>query len=98
MIIRVVRMTFKEEAVEQFLEIFEKSKEKIRAFPGCIHLELLNDAEKPNVYSTYSMWERESDLNVYRHSELFGQVWPETKRLFSQAPEAHSYIQKIKLD
>lgn len=91
-------MTFRAEAVEQFLEIFENSKDKIRAFPGCNHLQLLNDANAPHVYSTYSIWDGEEDLNAYRHSELFGQVWPETKRLFAEPPVAHSYIQKIKLD
>lgn len=98
MIIRVVRMTFKEEAVEDFLHIFENSKEKIRAFPGCKHLQLLNDAHASNVYSTYSIWSDESDLNVYRHSALFGKVWPNTKKLFAEPPVAHSYYQKIKLD
>ena len=98
MIIRVVRMTFKEEAVGQFLEIFDGSKEKIRSFPGCQHLQLLQDAHASNIFSTYSIWEEEANLNDYRHSELFGQVWPETKRLFAASPVAHSYEQKIKLD
>lgn len=98
MIIRVVRMTFREEAVEDFLQIFDASKEKIRSFPGCQHLQLLADANHPNIFSTYSIWDNETDLNVYRNSELFGQVWPETKRLFSTPPVAHSYYQKIKLD
>ncbi|MEP3389677.1 MAG: antibiotic biosynthesis monooxygenase family protein [Reichenbachiella sp.] len=98
MIIRIVRMTFKEEAVAQFLKIFDSSKEKIRSFPGCQHLQLLADAHATNVFSTYSIWEREEDLNEYRNSALFGQVWPETKQLFEAPPVAHSYIQKIKLD
>lgn len=98
MIIRVVRMTFKEEAIDQFLEIFDRSKEKIRSFPGCQHLQLLVDAHAPNVFSTYSIWQAESDLNNYRDSELFGQVWPETKKFFAAPPVAHSYKQKIKLD
>lgn len=98
MIIRVVRMTFKEDAVDQFLQIFDASKDKIRSFPGCQHLQLLADAHQPNIYSTYSIWEAEADLNVYRNSELFGKVWPETKLLFSAPPVAHSYKQEIKLD
>lgn len=98
MIIRVVRMTFKEEGVNQFLQIFEKSKEKIRNFPGCNHLQLLQDVHAKNIFTTYSIWESESDLNQYRESSLFGQVWPETKRLFLAPPMAQSYIQKIKLD
>lgn len=91
-------MTFKEEAVEQFLQIFESSKMKIRSFPGCQHLELLADAKDSFVFSTYSIWADEADLNTYRRSELFGQVWPETKQLFAEPPVAHSYNQKIKLD
>jgi len=98
MIIRVVRMTFRDDAVEQFLQIFEASKEKIRSFPGCQYLQLLGDVHQTNIFSTYSIWEDETDLNVYRNSELFGQVWPETKRLFSAPPVAHSYFQKLKLD
>ncbi|MEO9806668.1 MAG: antibiotic biosynthesis monooxygenase family protein [Reichenbachiella sp.] len=98
MIIRVVRMTFREDAIDDFLQIFDKSKEKIRAFEGCNHLQLLSDAHAPNVYSTYSIWNNEDGLNAYRDSDLFGQVWPETKRLFAASPVAHSYHQKIKLD
>jgi hypothetical protein len=36
MLIRVVRMTFKEESVGEFLENFEANKEKIRNFPDVI--------------------------------------------------------------
>ena len=43
MLIRIVRMTFKEENVGEFLENFEANKEKIRNFPGCNHLELWQD-------------------------------------------------------
>lgn len=81
MIVRIVRMTFKPEKTEEFLEIFRSSKEKIRAFEGCNHVELLQDLHHPNVYSTYSLWDSEEHLNQYRHSSLFGQVWPDTKKL-----------------
>ncbi|UXX77819.1 antibiotic biosynthesis monooxygenase [Reichenbachiella carrageenanivorans] len=97
MIIRIVRMTFEDQYVDRFLEIFDMSKEKIRSFPGCRHLELLVDVQHPNIFSTYSMWENESDLNKYRDSELFGQVWPDTKKLFAAPAVANSYYQKIKL-
>ncbi|RDV15847.1 antibiotic biosynthesis monooxygenase [Pontibacter diazotrophicus] len=91
MIVRIVRMTFKPENTEEFLEIFRSSKEKIRAFEGCKHVELLQDVNTPNVYSTYSLWESEAHLNEYRNSELFGQVWPITKKLFADKPQAWSY-------
>jgi quinol monooxygenase YgiN len=97
MIIRVVRMTFQQDKVDEFLEIFDKSKEKIRARNGCEHLELLQDVHQPNVYTTYSYWQSEVNLNEYRDSELFEAVWRDTKALFSDRAMAHSYQQKIKL-
>jgi len=44
------------------------------------------------VRATVSRWDSEKSLNDYRMSELFGEVWPETKRLFAAAPEVVSYI------
>ncbi|GAB3532825.1 hypothetical protein GCM10027443_17210 [Pontibacter brevis] len=93
MIVRIVRMTFKPEKTEEFLEIFRNSKEKIRAFEGCNHVELLQDMNDPNVYSTYSLWDSEEHLNRYRESTLFGQVWPHTKALFAARPQAWSMQQ-----
>ncbi|GHA78085.1 putative quinol monooxygenase [Pontibacter akesuensis] len=93
MIIRIVRMTFLPEKTGEFLEIFRSSKDKIRAFDGCQHVELLQDVNQPNVYSTYSHWQSETHLNAYRDSELFGQVWPATKKLFSDKPQAWSLQQ-----
>jgi heme oxygenase (mycobilin-producing) len=90
MLIRVVRMTFQADKVGQFLEIFEQSKHKIRAFDGCEHLELWRDAHLPNVFCTYSHWQSEAQLNNYRDSALFAQVWPATKALFADKPIAFS--------
>lgn len=90
MLIRIVRMTFQEDKVEEFLSIFQASKLKIRAFDGCEHLELLRDINFPNVFSTYSYWESENHLNTYRDSELFKSVWASTKVLFADKPIAFS--------
>ncbi|MDX5421340.1 MAG: antibiotic biosynthesis monooxygenase [Hymenobacteraceae bacterium] len=94
MLIRIVRMTFQEDKTENFLEIFRNSKAKIRAFEGCNHVELLQDLNYPNIYSTYSLWDSEEHLNNYRDSELFGQVWKATKALFAAKPQAWSH-QKV---
>ncbi|MEJ2004162.1 MAG: antibiotic biosynthesis monooxygenase [Cyclobacteriaceae bacterium] len=94
MIIRIVRMTFREESVEDFLHIFNKSKSQIRNFPGCIHLELHRDASNPRIFCTYSHWETQKDLDAYRNSELFGKVWPATKALFDAKPMAFSNIRE----
>ncbi len=90
MLIRIVRMTFQEDKVEDFLSIFQASKLKIRDFDGCEHLELLRDINFPNVFSTYSYWESENHLNTYRDSELFKSVWAATKVLFADKPIAFS--------
>ncbi|GAB4335608.1 MAG: antibiotic biosynthesis monooxygenase [Flammeovirgaceae bacterium] len=97
MLIRIVRMTFQTEKVQDFLEIFENSKEKIRAFEGCQHLELLQDKNAPNVFMTYSYWNDENALEKYRQSELFQTTWNRTKALFSDKPMAFSAHSLIKL-
>ncbi len=98
MIIRIVKMTFVPEKVNDFLIIFNESKELIRNFEGCSHLELLNDINSPNVFFTYSYWRSENDLNNYRDSDLFGGVWKKTKVLFEAKTEAWSVEQKVVLE
>jgi quinol monooxygenase YgiN len=90
-------MTFQEDKIEDFLKIFEKYKEAIRNQPGCQHLELWQDKDQLNVFSTYSLWENEEYLNQYRTSETFGIVWPATKALFAQKPIANSHIQRFSI-
>ncbi|AXE20893.1 antibiotic biosynthesis monooxygenase [Runella rosea] len=90
MLIRIVRMTFQPEKVDDFLDIFDRSKHKIRAMPGCRHLELLSDYDHPNVFITNSHWDDATALNNYRNSELFKDTWAKTKVLFSEKPLAFS--------
>ncbi|MCS6929914.1 MAG: antibiotic biosynthesis monooxygenase [Saprospiraceae bacterium] len=91
MIKRIVKMTFRPEGVEVFLnEIFEESKSQIRAFPGCRHMELLQAINDPRTLFTWSIWDNESALEHYRQSELFQRTWARTKALFAQPAEAWS--------
>ena len=90
MIKRIVKLTFREEACDDFVEVFEKSKQAIRAFPGCQYLELWRSKDQPNIFFTYSFWQEEAALEAYRHSDLFKNVWKQTKVLFSDKPEAWS--------
>ena len=94
MLIRIVRMTFLETKTADFLAIFEASKQKIRTFPGCLHLELLRDLDNPAVYVTYSHWETPEALQQYRRSELFKTTWAATKQLFAERATAFS-VEKI---
>lgn len=95
MIIRIVKMTFAPEKVDDFLKVFNSSKHLIRNMNGCSHLELLNDINSPNIFFTYSYWQSEFDLQNYRNSELFASVWGKTKILFTDKPEAWSMEQKV---
>lgn len=93
MLIRIVKMTFQEDKVDDFLQLFERSENNIRNFPGCLHLELLRGYHQENLLTTLSHWQDEQALENYRHSELFLNVWSETKLLFSAKPEAFSLKQ-----
>ncbi len=90
MIKRIVKLTFREEETENFIQIFEESKDKIRAREGCRYLELLRGKRDSNIFFTYSFWDSEDHLNQYRHSELFKATWAKTKALFAGKPEAWS--------
>ncbi|GAB3641649.1 putative quinol monooxygenase [Spirosoma arcticum] len=90
MLVRIVRMTFRDDALPDFHAIFDQSKHHIRAFPGNHHLELLADPGNPAVRMTYSLWNSADDLEAYRQSELFRTTWAATKVLFSEKPVAFS--------
>lgn len=90
MIIRMVKMTFHEGNTEKFESLFNSAKDKIAAFPGCVYVELLKgvDSGDSRVYLTRSIWYSSSDLEAYRHSDLFRETWSATKELFSAKAEA----------
>ena len=90
MIKRFVKLTFTPDKVNDFLDIFDTSKNLIRAREGCRHLELLQDSTQPNIFFTLSYWDDAHALEMYRRSELFISTWAKTKILFSDKPEAWS--------
>lgn len=90
MIKRIVKMVFQPAEAENFIELFNERKEKIRGFEGCSHLELFRGTQDPNIFFTYSYWESEEALNAYRYSDLFADTWAKTKVLFAAKPEAWS--------
>ncbi len=90
MITRLVKMTFKEAHVEDFRNYFPDIVDRIRNREGCQHVELMHDIKDRRIFFTYSKWDSEENLNAYRNSELFGQVWPKVKKWFDDKPEAWS--------
>lgn len=91
MILRIVTMTFHSENVEEFLNVFNQYKTQIKGAEGCISLKLIQDVKFPTQISTLSEWQSESHLDKYRESEVFKEVWPMTKKLFSAKPRATSF-------
>lgn len=90
MLIRIVKMHFREDYIGEFLENFDAIKEKIRHYPGCLHLELLRDQNDQAQFFTYSHWDEPGSLEGYRKSKLFRSVWAKTKTGFNKPPEAWS--------
>lgn len=90
MLIRIVKMSFHQELVPEFLELFEQKKEAIKNSEGCMLLELYQDQTNEGVIFTYSHWIKKSDLENYRNSDLFKNVWAKTKTFFNDKPQAWS--------
>ncbi len=90
MLVRIVKLSFNPEDVDEFLSIFESTKEQIRDFEGCKHLELYREQNTTNLFFTYSYWKDEKALENYRNSAFFKVVWSNTKILFNAKPEAWS--------
>jgi heme-degrading monooxygenase HmoA len=98
MIIRIVKMSFHAEKIPAFLENFESVKQNIRNSDGNRFLELYQDKNNKEIFFTYSYWETENDLDNYRNSPLFEEVWGFTKKLFNAKPEAWSLDKLVTLE
>jgi heme-degrading monooxygenase HmoA len=90
MFVRIVKLSLEPSRIEEFVSNFESQKDKIRAFEGCEFLELYRDKHNTNIFFTYSYWQTETDLENYRHSDLFKGIWAKTKPMFNDKPEAWS--------
>lgn len=90
MIIRIVKMTFIPENITGFKEVFYESQKLIRAFEGCISVELMVDPGNENTFFTLSYWRSEEDLEAYRQSYLFRNTWAKVKPMFSEKAQAWS--------
>ncbi|HAK69835.1 MAG TPA: antibiotic biosynthesis monooxygenase [Cryomorphaceae bacterium] len=87
MIVRIVKLSIdpNSEKGTSFRRLFLESKEHIAGQTGCHKVILL---ESQSHFFTHSTWDSEEALDNYRKSDLFGDVWPKTKALFYDKPEA----------
>jgi quinol monooxygenase YgiN len=88
MITRIVKLEFEPEKIQEFLDFFELVKHKVNSFPGCKGMQLMRDKSNGCIVFTYSIWESEADLENYRTSETFSNIWPKIKVWFADKPEA----------
>ena len=98
MLVRIVKMTFSADKTDEFQTRFHNIKDKIIEFEGCKLLELYQDKSDSNIFFTYSYWQSEEDLNHYRNSDFFKEVWSNTKKMFTEKPEAWSVDKIVSLD
>ena len=87
----MVRLTFSPETVDAFDEMYVQFEARIEARSGCQMVRSMKVPGQPCQRATLSFWETQNDLDAYRKSTLFGEVWPATKALFAAPPEAQSY-------
>jgi quinol monooxygenase YgiN len=85
-------MEFEKTKVDDFLELFGSNRSRIAAYEGCLGLELHSSVDNPTTFYTYSTWRSEQDLENYRTSKFFKEIWGGTKVLFSKKPEAWSLL------
>ena len=90
MITRFVKLHFRTEEVNNFIDLFDVTATRIRATDGCEHVELLQDTANPAIFFTHSSWLSEDHLNAYRNSEFFKNTWTKTKAMFAEKPQAWS--------
>jgi quinol monooxygenase YgiN len=91
MIIRIVEMTFRPDAVQEFLTIFEEVADQIRQSHGCRSLQLLSSLNHDAAFATLSVWDDDASLQRYRDSEFFRETWSRTRQLFDSPPRAETY-------
>ena len=92
MITRIVKLEIKPEYALQFRQTFADNHVRIESFPGCIEVRLVHASSDDQTHFTISTWENEQALENYRHSELFGVIWPTVKPWFKEKAEAWTTV------
>ena len=93
MLVRVVKMQFTLDFVEEFKILFKTVNEKIANFEGCADVKLLQHDTDKTIFFTISNWESAQHLDNYRNSDLFKSTWAKVKPHFSVKAEAWSLLE-----
>lgn len=93
MLIRVVKMDFNPDFIENFKTIFQHTQPQIEAFEGCESVQLLQHESNKGIFFTISRWQSAAHLAAYRQSELFTSTWAKVKPNFFSKAEAWSLLE-----
>jgi heme-degrading monooxygenase HmoA len=88
MITRLVKLTLQPDKAAEFEHLFYQSQPLIEKFEGCQKTDLFKVSGSNAGYFTISYWHSEQELENYRNSELFKEVWSKVKPLFSKKADA----------
>ena len=88
MITRLVKLSLQADKAGDFEALFYQTQSLIEDFEGCHKTNLFKISGNACQYFTISYWNTEQDLENYRASALFKDVWSQVKPLFSEKAEA----------
>ncbi len=91
MILRLVKLNIAQERREDFLSAVTEVFETVASSAGCLGIEILSSAEKPDTFLSLSRWESEAALEAYRNDTVFGTLWSTIKPWFSTPAEAQTF-------
>ncbi|MDP6350350.1 MAG: antibiotic biosynthesis monooxygenase [Chloroflexota bacterium] len=92
MILRLVGLPVEPGQVAEMERAFAMARPRIAALPGCQQVSLLRtgEGEEPD-FLTLSVWDGRDDLEEYRRSDLFREIWPAIRATLRDKPWAKTY-------
>jgi len=90
MIVRIVKLKFRNEHIEEFRNLTREEEKDILNFRGCNHLEVKQDIDDSSTFFTISHWDNQEALDIYRASDFFRGNWNTVKPWFDDKPQAWS--------
>ncbi|MBI4648104.1 MAG: antibiotic biosynthesis monooxygenase [Bacteroidia bacterium] len=88
MITRIVKVSVHDSKIDDFVSFMESVRDHMLAFNGCEHWEVLNDKTNKNIFFSYSIWKSEKELEAYKYSTLYKQIWSTCKQWFTKESQA----------
>jgi quinol monooxygenase YgiN len=92
MITRIVKLEIHPDHALGFRQLFHEKQADIAASTGCHEVRLVHTLDNSSTHFTISIWDSEDDLNAYRYSDLFAEIWPTVKPWFIEKAVAWTTV------